>query len=221
MSDIIREVDEELRRERLQKLWDRYGIYVVAAALLVVLGVAGWRGWEWYQAREGAKAGARFETALDLAESNKRPEADELLSALTRDAPAGYRLLARFRAAAELAEHDKPAGAAAYDALANDGSIEPTLRDLAKVRAALALVDTVTPAEIAGRVEPLIAANSAFRSSAREILGLARFRAGETEAARKLFAEVLSDPETPPSMRSRAQLMLALMTGSETAPATQ
>jgi hypothetical protein len=221
MSDIIREVDEELRRERLQKLWERYGIYVVSAALLIVFGVAGWRGWEWYASREAAKAGARFETALELAEGNKRAEADELLAALTKDAPAGYGLLARFRAAAELAQHDKAAGSAAYDALANDPSVEPTLRDLAKVRAALALVDSASPAEIASRLEPLIAANSPFRPSAREILGLARFRAGEAEAARKMFAEVLTDPETPPAMRSRAQLMLALLSGGEPAPATQ
>ena len=221
MSDIIREIDEELRRERLQKLWERYGLYVVGAALLVVLGVAGWRGWEWYVSREAAKAGARFETALELAEANKRTEADELLAALTKDAPAGYALLARLRAAAEIAERDKAAGAAAYDALANDPSVEPTLRDLAQVRAALALVDSASPAEIASRLEPLIAANSAFRPSAREILGLARVRAGEAEAARKLFAEVLTDPETPPAMRSRAQLMLALLAGSEVAPATQ
>jgi hypothetical protein len=221
MSDIIREVDEELRRERLQKLWQRYGVYVISAALLIVLGVAGWRGWEWYVAREAAKAGARFESALELAEANKRAEADALLAALIKDAPAGYALLARFRAAAELAEHDKAAGAAAYDALGNDPSIEQSMRDLAKVRAGLVLVDTAAPAEIAVRLEPLIAANSAFRPAAREILGLARFRAGDSEAARKLFAEVLADPETPPSMRSRAQLMLALLTGGETAPATQ
>jgi hypothetical protein len=221
MSDIIREVDEELRREQLQKLWQRYGVYVIGAALVVVLGVAGWRGWEWYQARESARAGARFETALELAEGNKRAEADELLATLTRDAPAGYVLLARFRAAAELAEHDKAAGASAYDALANDTSVEPTLRDLAKVRAALALVDTVSPADIAGRLDPLIAANSPFRPSAREILGLARFRVGEAEAARKLFTDILTDPETPPAMRSRAQLLLALLAGGEVAPATQ
>jgi hypothetical protein len=221
MSDIIREVDEELRREQLQKLWQRYGVYVIGAALVVVLGVAGWRGWEWYQSREAAKAGARFETALELAEGNKRGEADQILAALAREAPSGYALLARFRAAAELAEHDKAAGAAAYDALANDTSIEPSLRDLAKVRAALALVDTASAAEIAGRLDPLIATNSPFRPSAREVLGLARFRTGEAEAARKLFTDILTDPETPPTMRSRAQLMLALLASGEVATATQ
>jgi hypothetical protein len=220
MSDIIREIDEELRRERLQKLWERYGVYVIGAALAIVLVVAGWRAWEWYVAREAAKAGARFETALQLATENKHGEAEELLGALAKDAPTGYRLLARFRAASELALRDRQAGAAAFDALGNDGSIEPALRDLAKVRAALVLVDSAAPAEIAGRLEPLIAGNSAFKASAREVLALSRYRAGELQAARKLYGEILFDAESPPSLRTRAQLMLALIPG-ETAPATQ
>ena len=40
VSDIFHEVDEEVRREQLKKLWDRYGNYVVAAAFLLVAAVA-------------------------------------------------------------------------------------------------------------------------------------------------------------------------------------
>lgn len=220
MSDILREVDEELRRERYQKLWERYGIYLVGAALVLVVAVAGWRGWEWYQAREASRAGARFETALELDAAGKQSEAEEILTALTKDAPRGYRTLARFRIAAELSKRDRSAGAAAYDVLADDTSVESSFRDLARVRAALALVDTASASEIARRVDPLIAGNSAFKASAREILALSRFRAGERDAARRLFVEIVADPETPPSLRSRAQLMLALLP-VDAAPATQ
>src|SRR3989304_7093838 len=97
MSDILREVEEELRRERYQKLWERYGIYLVGAALVIVVAVAGWRGWEWYQAREAARAGARFETALELGAAGKQAEADEILAALATTPPRGDRPLARLR----------------------------------------------------------------------------------------------------------------------------
>lgn len=220
MSDILREVDEELRRERYQKLWERFGIYVVGAALVLVVAVAGWRGWEWYQAREASIAGARFETALVLDAAGKQSEAEEILTALAKSAPRGYRTLARFRTAAELSQRDRSAGAAAYDALADDTSVESSFRDLARVRAALALVDTASASEIARRIDPLIAGNSAFKASAREILALSRFHAGERDAARRLFVEIMADPETPPSLRSRAQLMLALLP-VDAAPATQ
>ena len=226
MSDIIREVNEELRRERIEKLWQRYGGYVVGAAILIVLVVAGWRGWEWYTAREAAKSGARFEAALQLVNEGKRFEAEAAFNAIAADGTSSYRLLARFRAAAEAAKTDPAAGVVAYDALAADGSIEAILRDLARLQAGRILVDSAPVAEIADRMEPLLAAQSPFRHSAREILGLARYRAGEREAAQKIFAEILTDPETPPAMRTRAEMLRVLVSNSgggipASAPATQ
>jgi hypothetical protein len=203
MSDtqFLREIDEELRRDRLMKLWERYGIYAIGVAVLVVAATAAWRGWDWYQTREGVKAGSRFEAALVLAESGKRAEAEQEFEALSKDANWGYRLLSRMRLAAEVG---------ARDATAADGSIDVAIRDVARLRAALLLVDTAQVAEIASRVEPLMAATSPFRFSAREILALARYRAGEREAARAMFAELASDPETPAALRNRAEVMLAL-----------
>jgi hypothetical protein len=224
MSDIIREVDEELRHEHYKKLWDRYGVYVIGAALLLVLGVAGWRGWEWYAAREAAKSGAAYETAMKLAIDGKRAEADAAFAALAKEGTSGYRTLARFRLAAETAKSDVKAGVAAFDAIAADTSIEGTLRDIARLRAGYLLVDTASVKEITERMQPLIGPSAPFRHSANELVALAHYRAGETAAAAKIYAALMADVELPPSMRTRVQVMNALVAGSGgagAAPATQ
>jgi hypothetical protein len=213
MSDIIREVDEELRHERYRKLWDRYGIYVVGAALLLVLGVAGWRGYEWYQAREAAKASARFDAALQLAADGKRADAETAFNEIAKDGTYGYRVLARFRAAAEAGRTDVKAGIAAFDAIAADTSIEPALRDIARVHSGYLLVDTASVPELTERLKTLMDPASPFRYSANEILGLAHYRAGELDAAQKIFTALISDGEAPPSMRQRMQVMYALVAG--------
>ena len=46
MSELFDEVDEEVRREQLKKLWDKYSIYIIALALLIIAGVGGWRGYQ-------------------------------------------------------------------------------------------------------------------------------------------------------------------------------
>lgn len=212
-SQFIREIDEELRRDRLMKLWESHGGYIVGAALLIVVATGGWRAWEWYQAREAAKAGTQFEQALAVADSGKHAEGEAQLSAFLNNAPAGYKLLARFRLAAEIGERDSAAGVAAYDAIAVDSSVDSALRDLARIRAALLLVDTAPVAEIQQRVENLAVAGAPFRHSAKEILGLARFRAGERDTARAIFAELIADPETPPALKNRAEIMQALVPG--------
>jgi hypothetical protein len=227
MSEILREVDEELRRERFQKLWERYGIYIVGIALAIVLSVASWRAWEWYSARQAAAAGAQFQAALELADAGNRFEAEAEFNRLGREGTAGYRLLARFRAAAEAARTDAAAGVSAYDAIAADGSFDTALRDLARLHAGRLLVDTASPAEISARLDPLTVDGAPFRSSAREAIGLAHFRAGQHAEAAKIFGAVLTDPEAPPGMRNRIQVMHSLVSGAAdgprpaAAPATQ
>jgi len=135
VSDIFHEVDEEVRREQLKKLWDRWGNYLVALAVLVVIGIAGWRAWGWYEMKKAQVAGAAFETALDLAKAGKHEEAETAFAKVAADSPSGYRTLARFREAAELAARDPAAAVKAYDAIAADSRMGRVLQDLAAVRA--------------------------------------------------------------------------------------
>lgn len=214
MSDIIREVDEELRRERYQKLFDRYGIYLIGVAVLLVAAVGGWRGWEWYQARESFKASAQFEEAIRLSQEGKRFDAEKSFNDLANDGTSGYRLLARFRSASETSRSDRAAGVRAYDALAADTSVSSLLRDLARVHAAVLLVDTVPVTEIEARMAPLNAPTNAYRHSARELLGLAHYKAGDNASAAKFFALIQGDTETPPGIRERAQMLSALVSGA-------
>lgn len=223
MSDtnFLREIEEELRRDRLMKIWQQYGHLLVGAAVLVVLAVAGFRVWQWYEAREGAKAGARYEQAIDMIASGKEADAEQTLSSLAKDGTTTYRVLSRIVLAAQAGKKDTAAGVKAFDEIAADTSVDPVLRDLARLRAAYLLVDTAAPSEIAARVEPLTGTGATFRSSAKDALALSYFRAGDKAKARSLYNEILADPETPPALANRAQVILALTNGDEAAkPAT-
>jgi hypothetical protein len=210
MADIFNEIDEDLRRERLGKIWSRFGSYIIGLAVLIVIGVGAWRGYEWWQTREAAASGARFAAALKLSEEGKHTEAQAAFAKIAKDGTSGYRILARFRAATELAYTDKAAAVAAYDALANENGVDPLARDVARIRAGLLLVDTAPLADIEARMKPLDTPTGAFRNSAREILGLAQYRAGDYDAATKTFETLLADGELPPGMRQRAELMRTL-----------
>ena len=100
MSELFDEVDEEVRREQLKKLWDKYSIYVVALAILIVAGVGGWRGYQYLEAKKAAEAGAAFDRAAELSDQNKHAEAEAAFADLAAKAPYGYRVLARLRTAA-------------------------------------------------------------------------------------------------------------------------
>jgi hypothetical protein len=211
LADIFHEVDEEVRRERLRKLWERYSIYIIGLAIVIVATVGAWQGYIWWEAKKAAAAGAQFETALSLSDEGKHVEADAAFGKIAAEAPSGYRILARLRAAAELAQ-TKPADAVkAYDDLAADASLGPTLQDLAAVRGGMLLVDTASLADMQRRLDRVAEPGHAFRHNARELLALSAWHNRDFTAARRYIDMIAGDGETPPNTRARADMLSALI----------
>ena len=210
MSDIFHEVDEEVRREQLKKLWDRYGNYVVAAAVLVVVVLAAWRGYQWWEAKKAAETGAAFEAAAALAEAGKHADAEAAYAKIVADGTAGDRHLARLREAAQLAQVDAKAAVAAYETIAADASVGPVLQDLAALRAGAMLIDTGSFDEARRVLEPLAGNDRTFRHTAREMLVLAAWRAGDASAAKRWFDVISTDVQTPSATRTRVEMLMAL-----------
>jgi hypothetical protein len=214
VADIFNEVDEELQRERLQRLWERYQLPIVALAILVVAAVAGWRGYDYYIAQKAAAAGADFERAATLSEEGKHAEAQAAFDKVVAEAPKGYAMLARFRAASELAQV-KPADAVkAYDALAADSSLDPAWRDLATLRAGMLLVDSAPFAEVEKHLKAIADPGRVYRHSARELLALSAWRSHDLTAARRYIDIIAADGETPPGTRQRVEVLSALIAGA-------
>jgi hypothetical protein len=211
VSELFDEVDEEVRRDQLKKLWDQYSIYIIALALLIIAAVGGWRGYQYLEAKKAAEAGAAFDAALDLSEQNKHAEAEAAFDKLATTAPGGYRMLARLRAAGEVATRDPKAGARMYDDIAGDRSIGAEQQDLAKIRAAGLLLDTESYPNMLQRLEAATKPEATFRHTARELLALSAWRANDTTAARQWLDMIAGDGETPSAMRARAEALQALL----------
>jgi hypothetical protein len=210
LSDIFREVDEEVRREKLQQLWERHSGLIIALAALVVIAVSGWRGYEWWEAKKAAESGTAFEAAVALADDGKHPEAQAAFAKIAAEGSSGYRTLARFREAAELGRTDQAAAVKAYDALTADSSLGRPLQDLAAVRAGLLLVDAAPLADLNRRLEPLTMPDRTFRHTARELLALGAWRTGDQAAAKRWFDMITTDADTPSSTRARIDVLIAL-----------
>jgi hypothetical protein len=210
VSDIFHEVDEEVRREQLKKLWDRYGSYAIAFAVIIVIGVGTYRGYTWWEAEKAAESGAAFEDAISLAEAGKHSEAEAAFAKIAVNGTSGYRNLARLRAAAELALTDPKAAVAEYDKIAKDSAVGPVLQDLAAVRAGALLIDASELTQAQVILEPAAANDRTFRHTARGLLVLAFWRAGDAAQAKRWVDLMTSDPQTPPGVRSQVEMIMAL-----------
>lgn len=211
MSEFYAEVDEEVRNERLKKLWDRYSLLIIAVAVLIVAGAGAWRWYQYTESQKAAESGAAFNKAVDLSVQNKHAEAEAAFADLAAKSPSGYRMLARFHQAAEAAVRDKEAGAKLYDELAADRSIGDEQQALARLRAAGLLVDTAPYQAIKQRIEGDAGPAAPFRHAVRELLALSAWRANDAPAARQWLDMIALDAETPPGLRARADALQALL----------
>jgi hypothetical protein len=211
LADIFNEVDEAVRRDRLEKIWQRHGKFIIAGAILIVAAVGGWRGYDYLERKNAQEAGAQFEEAMTLAEAGKHQEAVDAFAKVAKGNAGGYRTLARLREASELGSRDAKAGAAAFDVLAADSGIGQRFQDLAGIRAAYLLADTAPFDDMRRRLEPLAAPGRTFRHSARELLALSAWRSNNMTDARRWADQIVGDGETPSAIRSRIEVLIAML----------
>jgi len=214
--DVFQEVDEEVRREQLQKLWERYQYYIYAAVILLLLAVTGYRGYDYYLAKQAAENGTAFEAAAAMAEKGDYADAEAAFAKIANEGTAGYRTLARFRQAAALTQRDVQSGIAAYERIAGDASVGAVLQDLAGLRAGALLIDQSNFDIARARLEPLASPARAFRHSARELLALNAWRSGDVAATKRWSDIITADPETPQAIRSRVEILIALVASEGT-----
>jgi hypothetical protein len=212
VSDIFREVEEEVRREQYEKLWQKYRDHIIAAAALVIIGVAGFQLYRVYELREAEKASVEYASASQLLESNQPKAAEPQFADLTKSAPSGYARLAQLaQADALFAANQHNAAIKMYEQIANQN--DPYLSAVARLHAAWTIVDGAQKSEVMTLLGPLTDPGSAWHSLAQEILAYADLRQGNTAGALKSYQQLVADPKTPSSLHIRASAMVRFLKG--------
>ena len=216
MSDIFREVDEEVRKDRFQTLWKQYGIYlyIIIGGLILGTGFNSW--WRYYQDNQRLEESTAFQASVALLDKQQSTEAINGFARLADNAGTGYATLARLREAAARAEQGDLDGAVrAYDRLSEDDGVDDIYRDLSRLLAVQQLADTASSDEILRRTAPLAVDGGAWRFSAREVNAVVALRDGRRGEARNMLQALVDEAETPPGVRGRARELLAALASEE------
>ena len=223
MTDIFSEVGEDIRNARLKSLWDRYAVLVIGAAVALVVGVAVTVYWQNAERKQSQTAATELFAGERMLAEGKTAEAVEHFSKLSETSESkGYLLLLQMKQAAAKTEAGDTAGAVAiYDAMAADGRFESVMRDLASLKAAMLLADSISPDELKLRLAPLAKPENPWRHSAREMLAFLALRQGDVEAARMGFQELADDLASSQGVRARAAEILQALPASAAVPVTK
>ena len=218
-TDIVREVDEELRKEQIEKLWTKYRSAIITAAALIVAIVAGYKGYQGVRASQAAAAGAQFDAATSLAAAGKPDDAAKALAALASNGSGAYPALAKLRLAAKAAADGKIDEALAqYDAIATGSGIDATLRGLARIDAAQLRLDKSDFTAVQNQLNDLAMPDGVWRNSARQLLGLSAYKAGKLTEADDYFAAILADKDGHGPISKVAVMMRELILAATAKP---
>lgn len=209
-DSFIREVDEELRKDKLTGFWKTYGRWIAAAVVLGLAALGGWLVWKDQQYKASAAESEILDDVLRQASSGNDAGAIKSLAPLKTSKNDGYRATALLTEAALLLQKQDNEGAAKlYAQVAKDESIAQPWRDLALIRQTAVQYDRVSPDEVISRLSKLAIKGNPWFGSAGEMVAIAYLKKNSVQPAAKLFGEIAADETVPQSIRGRAENMAA------------
>ncbi len=208
----IREVDEEYRRDEVNKLARRYGRWVVLAIGVGLAALGGFLYWQAEQKRRVEATSEQFSQALDKVESGSTPEALPILADVVKAGPESYRalsLLTQAGIAVRTGEAEKAAGL--FRSVADDAKVAGPLRDAARMNQLRLDYDKMAPADLLKQLQPYLDGDNPWFPVAGEMAGLAHIKAGNPDKAGPIFLRLAGDMRAPQSVRGRAEQMAAML----------
>ena len=197
-QEFMREVDDELRRDRVTGIWTRYGRWIIVGVLAALALFGAYLFWRNYQENAAGREGEQLQAAYDALAAGRAADAAKPLDALAKSSSDGHRALALFTQADILLQRNDLKGAAArFAAIADD--------------AALAEYDTLQPQVVIDRLRPLAVPGNAYFGSAGEMVAAAYLRTGRRDLAGRMFGQVARDETVPATLRQRAVQMAGLL----------
>ncbi len=209
---LLREIDEEVRKDRLEQLWKRHGRAFLALALVLVLAASGYTVWQNRRFAAQEQATTTLAGLLQASTPDNAAETQKKLVDYAATAPAGLAALARLYAASWIGDDaQRTVASAQLDALGSAPGAPEPYRDLATLLSIQLQLDTGDVAALQGRLAPLMAESQPWRYTARELSALLHLRAGATESARTLLEDLTKDAHAPAGVKDRAARVLATL----------
>jgi hypothetical protein len=201
----VREVDENLRRDRIRDFFVDNTAWLIAA-LVLFLAASG--GMIWYQQHREKLAQQHVEQLAGVYKdigTGKTSQVPQQLDDLSHSGSKAVRATALFtRAAFAIQQNDPKLAIATYKSIADDGSLPQAFRDAALIRQTALEFDQLQPQQVIARLQPLAKAGNPWFGSAGEMTALALIKQGKNKEAGQLFAAIAKDKTVPQSLRDRS-----------------
>ena len=223
-DEFLEEVEQDIRHERLEKLWKEYGKTLMIAVVGVLVLTIGFMAWKNHQHKQYLILSEQFVGAQNLIAQGKIPEAIGVMQSLSKGSHHGYAVLARFLEAGLLskegAQQDIKHAQEIYTSIAQDKNADKHLQDLAtfftvklEIDRLPSVPDEAVVKKLLETLDPLTQSDNPWHSIAKELKGLLLYKQNKIPEASEIFISLIQDAKSPSELRMRAQLMSQILVG--------
>ena len=210
MADIIDEINEEIKQERMKALFAKYGKIIIGFAAAVVAVVVAIQGYGMYQFSVKAQAAKAYFDALG------QDEIGAALGDASGELAGGYGMLAEFVKAAEQVSLDnKDAAYDIYASLASDSQIAPIYRNFAAMQAVINAPADIATDALASLVRPISQTSGPTQGLALELMADLALRDGDVAGAAAHLEAIAELQDIPNGLRQRAATLALVLESKE------
>lgn len=205
----IREIDEELKNEKLKKIWDRYGLFIILFIVVAISAAVSFETFTAWKEKRNQEFSDTYAYALNLQNQGRYAEAMEVLDKLQKSKKAVYSDIAEIQMANIKMEQNKVEEAIAIlENVVKNKDFNPQMKEIALIKLASYKLDYAPSEEIQEMLMPLASENGVWTNIAKEMLAMLAVRDGDLDRAKSLYQEISVAANTPETLKARAQDML-------------
>jgi len=191
------DLEEQEQLAELKAWWKTHGNTVLTGAIVVLLAVAAWNGWTWYQRTQAAQAGVLYDTLQKAARANDVKATRDAAGAILESYPrTTYAPLAALTSAKVHFQAGDLKTARAQLTWAVEHARNAQVRDIARLRLANVLLDDGAPDEALKALDakPDPAFEALFAAQRGDILVVQK-KPAEARAAYRAALDKASDKD--------------------------
>ena len=211
MTEIFQEIDEDIRRERYQKLWKKYGKYFIGSIITFIILAASYIAWQNYAENIKKNEVLFYESAVKLHQEESWNKSINKLEQFSSSS-SGYYSLSKFMLASTLINIGKTSEAIeVYEKMKDDNKIDQVFRELAAFNIILNNFDNLSNLQLQERLSPFLNEASPWFYSAQELEAFRLINIGKKSEAKAIILSLSNNSEAPSGIRSRAAELLMVI----------
>ena len=210
----VESIEEEIRTENYQRLWQKYGKYITGATTAILLVVAVYSMWQRQDASDREAISTKYTFVQNAIMAGDTATALSQIKELSNVSKKDYATLSKFEYAAILRNAGQKDALSEYKAIYEDSGVNVVLRDLAYIFYVNSAIDLMDTKEIGENIDNFIKdlkekyIGKYWDLFAKETLAFCYIKKGDKESAKTALDDLAKTTGISEAMADRTKMLL-------------